>query len=89
MTFVRSTPWLYEKVREAMGARDRFPAACPECGWDAGGELEVVDRYATDYPPIPYMDLREVVADPGDGPVMECRRCGCPLDPDNVAERHA
>jgi NAD-dependent SIR2 family protein deacetylase len=70
-----------------MAGRERFPVACPECGWDANGELEVVDRYATDYPPIPYMDLREVVADPENGSVSECPNCGAELDPDVVVER--
>ena len=80
----RTTP---AEVAQKMGGRDRYPCACPECGWDAHGELEVVDRYATDYPPIPFMDLREVVFDPEVGGIGECRACGCWLDPDTVVER--
>jgi hypothetical protein len=77
----------HERVKAAMKGRDRYPAKCPECGWDAGGELEVVDRYATDWPPIPWCDLREVVADPEQGGLCECPECGAGLDPDTAVER--
>lgn len=63
----------------------RAPAACPECGWTAGGELEVVDRYAEDWPPIPWCDIRDLRTSPDpDDYVSECAVCDLPLDPDNV-----
>jgi hypothetical protein len=62
----------------------RVKVACPDCGWTADGELELVDRYVTDWPPIPWCDLREVVADPEFGPVGFCPGCDELLDPDNV-----
>lgn len=77
----------FEQVREAMGARDRFPCACPDCGWDDDGHLEVVDRYATDFPPIPWCDLREVRGDDDErGALNECPACDAWLDPDEVVE---
>jgi len=60
------------------------PAACPGCGWDAYGHLRLVDRYTTDRPPIPWCDLREVIADSEDGPVAFCPACDGDLDPDVV-----
>jgi len=65
------------------------PASCPDCGWDASGQLRLVDRYATDRPPIPWCDLREVIADPEDGPVAFCPVCDGDLDPDVVLARGA
>lgn len=71
----------------------RLPAACGGCGWDNGGSLEIVDRYSTDYPPIPRFDADafvEVYRAPGGDPddrIIECESCGETLDRETCVER--
>lgn len=68
----------------------RLPCECAECGWDNEGRLEIVDRYSTDYPPIPRVDIIEVYRDSGGDPddrIIECENCGNYLDRDTVNER--
>jgi hypothetical protein len=50
------------------------PVACGGCGWSAGGQLVMVDRWITDYPPIPYVPLIEFYSDGFGDPEHEARR---------------
>ncbi len=66
-----------------------------ECGWSNDGRLIIVDRYATDFPPIPRgngLGFLEIYRDDGMDPddrVSECPCCGEFLDPVEVLERMA
>lgn len=72
--------------------RDTIPVAC-ECGWDNDGQLVLVDRYATDHPPIPHFSIDafiQVYRDRGGDPddlVHDCPECGGPLDRHECVER--
>jgi hypothetical protein len=63
--------------------------SCGECGWNAGGTLVMVDRWITDYPPIPYVKLiefyRDGFGDPDDR-VNECPICFAEIAEDIVVE---
>lgn len=52
------------------------------CGWSADGDLIVVDRWITDFPPIPKTPIIEFYSDPIDpeSRLSECPNCGGPLD---------
>lgn len=73
-----------------MAGRDVVKVRC-QCGWDGGGNLEVVDRYLTDWPPGPrgnpdrWMEL-QTSCDPDDR-VRECPACEDELDAEAVVER--
>lgn len=74
--------------------RDRgvIAVAC-ECGWDNDGRLVLVDRYATDFPPIPHFSIDafiEVYRDSGGDPddrLHECPECSRELDRHACVER--
>jgi hypothetical protein len=67
------------------------PCVCPECGYDDGGELRVVDVYEELCPPIPY---RLILAVWGDDPeqhgslgVQFCPVCDEEFDPTTMRPR--
>jgi hypothetical protein len=65
-------------VSVELRGRGKVPVECGACGWDNGGRLTLVDRWVTDYPPIPYTGpIVEVYADGGDpeSRVIECGQC--------------
>lgn len=69
----------------------RLVPVAHDCGWDDHGHLHAVDRYASDYPPIPYTGpilecYGDTVADP-DQRVIECEDCGGPLDLETLQPR--
>ena len=62
--------------------RAEIRVACGYCNWDNGGRLILVDRYATDFPPIPHFSVDAFVefyldrgGDPDDR-VVDCPDCG-------------
>lgn len=64
------------------------PVCCPACHWDAHGTLQVVDRYQTDFPPVPWRDMRQIRDDDDEAPsIAACPDCGADLDPDTVSPR--
>lgn len=71
-----------------LGERASVPVRCV-CGWDDGGTLELVDRWKTDWPPIPYVRMIELHGDSdADGRAqMECGACGEELSEETVEER--
>lgn len=75
-----------------MAERDTVAVACENCGWDNDGKLVLVDRYLTDWPPIPRFNPRaflEVYRDSGGDPDDRnptCDGCGLDLEPDSVKE---
>lgn len=75
-----------------MRERDVVAVKCIDCGWDNDGELVLVDRYLTDYPPIPRHKpeaFLEVYRDDGGDPDDRnptCDGCGLDLEPDTVVE---
>lgn len=78
---------------ESLASRCRkvgiIDCAC-ECGWDNDGHLIVVDRWAHDWPPIPYIEMIEFYLDSGmdpDDQVSECPNCGEELDTEFCTER--
>lgn len=76
-----------------MAGRAIVKVACPSCGWSNDGELEVVDRYETDFPPVPRgtgSSFLELYLDTGHDPddrVVECFECGNHLDVCDTVER--
>lgn len=68
--------------------------ACPDCGWTNEGGLVLVDRYETDYPPVPRGDgtsFLELYHTPGGDPDDRIGECGNPdcaadLEPYTVVE---
>lgn len=75
-------------VTEALKTASAVPVACPLCGWDDSGTLEVIDRWREDYPPIPYVKMIELRGDSGEGrPVYRCGGCGEDIDPYTVEAR--
>lgn len=67
-----------------LSSGELVPVRCAHCVWDHDGNLHAVDRYASDFPPIPYTGvILEVYAsryaDPDDR-VNECEACGSPFD---------
>lgn len=70
--------------------RGEIPVRCGECGWDNDGRLTLVDRWVTDYPPVPYRGpMLEVYRD-GDDPESrtdECGGCDGYLGGETVEER--
>lgn len=72
-----------------MKERDVVKVACPQCGWTADGELHIVDRYLTDYPPIPRgngMSFLELRIDDPERHISECDRCEACLDVGEVVQ---
>ncbi len=62
------------------------------CGFDNRGTLTMVDRYSTDFPPVPRGDgqsfievYRDGAGDPDDR-LSECPKCGDPFDRDTMVE---
>lgn len=79
----------HEEVQAKMLGLDQVKVSCPneQCHWSIGGRLTMVDRYASDSPPIPWMDIREIYLDNSldpDDRVSECRVCGEYLNVDTV-----
>ena len=71
--------------------RGEIPVACGECGFDHGGRMTLVDRWVTDYPPIPYTGpivevYLDTYGDPDDH-VHECPECQVYLDEHTCVER--
>lgn len=72
---------------ELIEAQGEVDVECPGCGWNARGELKLLDRYFLDAPPIPPMDLREVTRDAEEGAIGFCPECDEELTPDTVVRR--
>ncbi len=69
-------------LRERLDKEGQVKVACV-----CGHELMLVDRYVTDYPPIPHIEMIEFYdgdsMDPDDH-VQECPSCGEYLETDEV-----
>ena len=65
--------------RATLARAGELPCRCGACRLP----MVVVDRYATDYPPIPWVDLVEFYIASGGDPddrITECPRCWAELD---------
>lgn len=66
---------------------------CRDCGWSNDGRLVLVDRWITDYPPIPYTGpILELYLDEDmdpDGRIVDCNVCGCDDFMDSAITRDA
>lgn len=73
--------------------RGEIPVACGGCGWDNKGRLILVDRYITDYPPIPRISVDsfiEFYIDEGGDPddrIIQCPACDDDIRREQVVER--
>lgn len=75
-----------------LNGRATVPVKCGSCGWDAEGDLTLVDRWETDYPPVPYRGPMVEVYENWDDPesrIIECDHCGAYLDLKACVERVA
>lgn len=70
-----------------------LPVACAGCGWDNDRTLTLIDRYATDYPPVPRGNgdrfieaYRDTGGDPDDR-ISFCPKCDTYLDRDGCIAR--